>query len=73
MNNDIRVIFQDLPTTISGFVREKDDFYTIVLNSRMTHERNQKTYKHEQHHIDNDDFNRDCSIEQIELEAHRRN
>ena len=73
MNNDIRVIFQDLPTTISGFVREKDDFYTIVLNSRMTHEHNQKTYNHERRHINNGDLDRECSADQIELESHKRN
>ena len=59
-------------TTISGFVREKDDFYTIVLNARMTHERNQETYRHEQQHIDCGDLDRECSADQIELEAHRR-
>ena len=72
MNNDIKVILQDLPTTISGFVKETDDFYTIVLNSRMTYERNKETYKHEQRHIDNGDFDKECSVDQIELENCRR-
>lgn len=72
MNNDIKVILQDLPTTISGFVKETDNFYTIVLNSRMTYERNKETYKHEQCHINNGDLDRECTADQIEAEAHRR-
>lgn len=71
-NNDINVILQDLPTTISGFVKETDDYYTIVLNSRMTHERNQETYKHEQDHIDSDDLDRERTADQIETEVQRR-
>lgn len=72
MNSNIRIILQDLPTTIGGFVREKDGFYTIVLNSRMTHERNQETYRHEQRHIDNGDLDRECTADQIENELHQK-
>lgn len=72
MNDDYNVVMQDLPTTIGGFTKETDGYYTIVLNSRMTHERNRQSYIHEMSHIDNMDFDRDCSVDQIEVETHRR-
>lgn len=72
MNEDFNIVMQDLPTTIGGFTKETDGYYTIVLNSRMTHERNILTYKHEKGHIDKNDFDRDCTADQIEAEAHWR-
>lgn len=72
MNEDYNVVMQDLPTTIGGFTKETDGYYTIVLNSRMTFERNQKSYIHELGHIDNGDFDKECSVDQIELENRRR-
>lgn len=69
---DTRVIYEDLPTTIGGCVKETDGFYTIILNSRMTYERNQETYRHEQRHIDNGNLDCECTADQIETEAHRR-
>ena len=51
---DVRLI--DLPPGIPGFVRQQDDFYTIVLNSRLTRERNQKTFEHDRGHLINDDY-----------------
>ena len=70
--NDPNVVLKDLPTTVGGFVKEQDGYYTIVLNARMTHERNMLTYIDETYHIDNRDFARDCTADQIESESHRR-
>ena len=70
--NDPNVVLKDLPTTVGGFVKEQDGYYTIVLNARMTHERNMLTYVDETYHIDNRDFDRDCTADQIESESHRR-
>lgn len=50
-----RIVLMDLPTTVHGFVIGKDE-PTIILNSRLTHEFNQKTWKHELIHIDDDAF-----------------
>ena len=72
MNEDFNVVMQDLPTTIGGFTKETDGYYTIVLNSRMTHERNQQSYIHEVGHIDSMDFDKDRNADQIELDASRR-
>lgn len=53
-----RVILQDLPTSIRGFVfQDPDGEPVIVVNSRLTREQNQKTYKHEQVHIDRNELN----------------
>ena len=70
--NDPNVVLKDLPTTVGGFVKEQDGYYTIVLNARMTHERNMLTYVDETYHIDNRDFDRDRTADQIELESHGR-
>ena len=53
-----RVILQDLPTSVRGFVFLGDDGEpVIVVNSRMTREQNRRTYKHEQSHIDRNELN----------------
>jgi hypothetical protein len=69
------VAFADLPTSIKGMtIRSFDsegDFYTIVLNSRLSKEQQQSAYEHEMEHINNDDFYlRDCSVDQIEALRH---
>lgn len=69
---DTRVIYEDLPTTIGGCVKETDGFYTIVLNSRMTYERNQETYMDEIDHIATGALDSGKSADQIELISHRR-
>ena len=72
MNENFNVVMKDLPTSIGGFTKETDGYYTIVLNSRMTYERNKQNYIHEKDHIDNRDFDRYCSVDQIEVEACKR-
>lgn len=50
--NDDRVILQDLPTSVRGFVFLDDDGEpVIVLNSRLSREQNLRTIKHEKDHI----------------------
>lgn len=51
------VILQDLPTSVRGFVFLGDDGEpVIVVNARLTHEQNRKTYKHEKKHIQRGDM-----------------
>lgn len=51
--DDQRVILQDLPTSVRGFVFLGDDGEpVIVVNSRLTREQNRKTYTHEKKHIE---------------------
>lgn len=52
MENDIRTILEDLPTSVKGFVYLDSTYqYVIVLNARMPKEIQQKTYRHELDHI----------------------
>jgi hypothetical protein len=54
---DKRVILQDLPTEVRGFVyQDETGEPVIVVNSRLTREQNLKTYDHEIRHIENDEL-----------------
>ena len=68
-----RTVIADLPTTIPGFSKRDpvDDFTTIVLNSRLSHEGNIKTYLHETEHIDEGDFDCKGNVDRIELKSHK--
>lgn len=49
---DERVLIMDLPTSVRGFVFYDDNGDpVIVLNARLTHEQNCRTWLHEQGHI----------------------
>lgn len=65
----------DLPCRVHGFVEktcEPDgDYYTIVLNSRLSYEMLRGTYLHEMEHIDNDDFYSERSVAEIETIRHK--
>ena len=55
---DERIILQDLPTSVRGFVFKDDDGEpVIVLNSRLSREQNRKTFRHEKKHIVNNELN----------------
>ena len=58
-------------TKIAEMVRENEDCtYTILLNSRFNHERNQTSYLHALKHIQNGDYEKE-SVQEIEAEAHK--
>ena len=47
------VILMDLPTHVRGFTCLGSDFMPcIVINSRLSFEQQQMTFRHEMHHID---------------------
>ena len=53
MTLDVNVVLADLPGTISAYTVANPDFsYTVVLNSRLNYERQQKAYRHEINHIE---------------------
>ncbi len=55
----IKVVFGDLPPAVHGFtVCEDSDFYTVTLNSRLSHEMQVDAYWHEVSHILGGDFSR---------------
>ena len=51
--NYAKVILLDLPCAVHGFVvSDGFDFYTIVLNSRLSYEMQRQAYMHEVSHIE---------------------
>ena len=67
---DVNTIFVDMDVIISEqVVKNSDDSYTILLNSRLSHERQQESYKHAMRHILNGDFEKN-NVQQIETDAH---
>lgn len=78
----VRVVLMDMPASVHGFtVSDGFDYYTIVLNPRLSHQMQVETYAHELSHIINGDFsimqniNRDMmecmSADQIENIRHK--
>lgn len=68
--DNVRVIFMDMPVKMKGYTILKDDFYTIVLNSKCSTEQNRLSYYHELWHIKNGDCEKKCSVDLIEFNAH---
>lgn len=70
--DDITVIYADMPATIKAYtVSNPDCTYTIVLNSRLSREQHLMSYHHEITHIQNGDYERKCSVDLIEVNAHK--
>ena len=80
--NNAKVILLDLPCAVHGFVvSDGFDFYTIVLNSRLSYEMQRQAYMHEVSHIENGDISRmqdinrdlmeDCGADIIEALRHQ--
>lgn len=67
----MRTLLIDLPCDCRGCVVETDGEPCIVLNSRMSHEMNKKSYEHELRHIKNNDLFCDENINVIETECHK--
>lgn len=72
MLDNYQTIYLNLPSKIRGFAvyNTCEDFYTIVLNSRLSYAQNIKTYFHELEHIKNDDFYSNLTVNEIETLAH---
>lgn len=65
----MEVRLMNLPTRIKGFVTMRGGEPVIVLNARLNHEQNLKTYLHELKHIKNGDFEK-SDADRIESDAH---
>lgn len=69
--DNIRSIFCDLPLSIKGYtIATADGYFTIVLNQNLSREQNLESYAHEVDHILNGDFDKKCSADLIEFNAH---
>lgn len=68
---NINVIYLDMDTAIRSYVvSNKDMTYTVVLNSRISHEQNLISYAHELSHINNGDYESNRSADLIEIYQH---
>lgn len=72
MLDNYTTIYLNLPCKIKGFAvyNSCEDFYTIVLNSRLSYAQNIKTYWHELRHIKNNDFFSNLTVNELETLAH---
>ena len=50
-------------------IKNNDGSYTIILNARLSHERQLEAYEHALKHIQNDDFEKN-GADTIELNTH---
>ena len=63
--------YADMPVSIKSYVVSNSDFtYTIFLNSRHSREQNLISCEHEINHIINGDYEKKCSVDIIEINAH---
>lgn len=67
------VIYADMPAAIKAYtINNKDDSFTIVLNSRLNREQHLISYHHEMSHIENGDYDSLCAdADIIEINAHK--
>ena len=67
---DVNTCLIDMDVLFSEqVVKNSDDSYTILLNARLSHERQQESYKHAMQHILNGDFEKE-DVQHIEMDAH---
>lgn len=71
--DNYRVVYKNLPYGIRGLTLHStaDDYFTIILNSRMSYNVNLKTFKHELIHISDcyQEIGEDINI--VEMLAHQ--
>lgn len=68
------IIYIDMPGAIKAYTAcNADGTFTIVLNSRLTHEQHLISYQHELEHIKSGDYDKKCSVDLIEINAHIKN
>lgn len=70
-NCDYFIRYVDFPTAACGgaVLLNSDGTYTILVNSRCSHQQNVNSIIHELNHIGRDDFYRDVPLDQKEMEA----
>ena len=69
---EIHSVLATLPYSIKAYVVENADMsFTIVLNDALSHEQNRESYLHEYAHIVNGDYDKKCTVDIIEIAAHK--
>lgn len=64
-----------LPLSVSGLtIKNDDDGFTVLLNSKMSYHKQKETYLHETMHIVNKDFEADIEkqVNKLEKDRHER-
>ena len=73
MKLDINTRLIDMDVLVGEqIIKNNDDSYTILLNARLSHERQLECYRHALLHIDNEDFEKD-NADKIEKNTHYKN
>ncbi len=74
MCDNIRCICIDMPFSVKGTVAYDpvDDYYTIYINSRLSHKQQILSYYHELNHIKNKDIYFNGNIGVLEAYAHTK-
>lgn len=71
---EVRVMYADLPPHIKGMLVktfDEEDYYTIVINSRLNAEQQKAAYEHEMKHLKGKDFEKEgLGIGEIEWQRH---
>ncbi len=72
MVDNYSTIYMNLPCKVKGFTvyNSCEDYYTIVLNSRLSYYQNIQAYFHELEHIECDDFNNNMPVTLLEQIRH---
>ena len=67
-----RVVYKNLPYGIKGLTLHSttDDYFTIILNSRMSYNMNLKTFRHELIHVQDNRYEIGEDINIVEMLAH---
>ena len=72
MELDINTQIIDMDVLVGEqVIKNNDDSYTILLNARMSHERQLECYRHALLHINNEDFEKD-NADKIEKQSHTK-
>ena len=70
MELDINTQIIDMDVLVGEqIIKNNDDSYTILLNARLSHERQLECYRHALLHINNDDFEK-YNADEIECKTH---
>jgi len=68
----VNVKFLDLPCRIKAVsTKNEDETYTVVINSKLNHEQQLESYKHEITHIVNEDFVKE-DVDSIEYNVRKK-
>ena len=70
MELDINIRLIDMDVLVGEqIIKNSDDSYTILINARLSHERQLECYRHALLHINNEDFSKD-NADNIEYCSH---